>query len=168
MLQSFNQTVFESGTGKSLKEYLHTKMDNPFFENLSLEDENAIPQKIFDTSARVNMIIVWASWCGPCIQEIPDIATLNNSYASKGLSITNVSIDENKKLWQNALSKQKMSWRQFIVTQENLKNFNEKFEVGSIPYVIFLNNKGKLITRFIGYERNRINEYRKIIEENLH
>jgi len=74
-----------------------------------LNDITSKQDKLFDTSSKLNMIIIWASWCGPCIQEIPALKQLNEIYASKGLSMTTVSIDDAINLWREALQQEKMS-----------------------------------------------------------
>ncbi len=168
LLRKFDSNILKTDLAKKLQDYLASKVDYPIFENLQLEDSNSNISNIFDSTAKINMLLVWASWCEPCRQEIPEIKKLNILYSKKGLAITSISIDEIKKSWQNALKVENMSWRQLIVPTEKKDYFKTKFEVGSIPYTIFLNSRGKLINRFIGYDKNNISEYIKLIENELH
>jgi thiol-disulfide isomerase/thioredoxin len=167
LLQNFNIKVIRTDLGKKLQEYLAKKVDNPIFENLKLEGTSSNPSNIFDSTAKVNMLVVWASWCRPCRQEIPEIKKLYNLYNKNGLSITSISIDNTKESWQNALKVENMSWRQLIVPSGKINKFNTTFEVGSIPYIIFLDSGGKLLKRFIGYDKNSIGEYTQIIKNRV-
>lgn len=167
LMQNFDTKILKTNVGKKLQEYSAKKVNSPVFENLELEDNNSNLSNIFDTTAKVNMLIVWASWCGPCRQEIPEVQKLYNLYGKKGLKIASISIDKDKESWQNALNVENMKWRQLIVPTEKINKFNILFEVGSIPYVLFLDPQGKLLNRFIGYDKNSIAEYTKIIESKL-
>lgn len=167
LLRNFNSNTLNTILGGKLKRYLAIKVDNPIYENLQLEDNNSIASKTYDSTAKLNMIVVWASWCDPCRQEIPEIKKLKTLYGKKGLTITSISIDEDKISWQNALKVVNMNWRQLIVPAEKKDIFNAKFEVGSIPYTLFLNSNGKLLSRFIGYDKNSFGEYKKIIDNDL-
>ena len=52
----------------------------------------------------------WASWCGPCRKEIPNLKKLYELYKSKGLEIVSVSIDQKEDAWKKALAEEKLPW----------------------------------------------------------
>jgi hypothetical protein len=56
-----------------------------------------------------------------------------------------------------------MPWKQLIVPKDKIVLFNLTYEVGSIPYVLFLDDKGKVITRSFGFDENTSGEYESII-----
>jgi thiol-disulfide isomerase/thioredoxin len=168
MLSQFTpQVLKENSIGKTLTAYLANKKDVIQFENFELEDALAKKSKMYAATAKLNMLVVWASWCSPCRQEIPALKQLHNTYSNKGLTITSISIDENKTNWIKALEEEKMDWKQLIVNTEQKEKFNKVLEVGSIPYVLFVDGKGNLINRTIGVDANSFEEYKKIIEKEL-
>ncbi|MFH6996703.1 TlpA family protein disulfide reductase [Flavobacterium sp. FlaQc-57] len=63
------------------------------------------------SSLRGELVLVdfWASWCGPCIKEQPQLLKLNNTYPDK-FTIYSVSMDTKKALWLGAIAKQKLTW----------------------------------------------------------
>jgi thioredoxin-related protein len=67
--------------------------------------------------------------------------------------------------WKRALNSEGMPWRQLIVPKDKAELFNIIYEVGSIPYVIFLDDKGKVITRRIGVDAKTQEEYKTIIHK---
>lgn len=56
------------------------------------------------------LVDFWASWCGPCRKEIPNLKKLYELYKGKGLEIVSVSIDKNETAWKKALAEEKLSW----------------------------------------------------------
>jgi thiol-disulfide isomerase/thioredoxin len=167
LLNQFSSSVLQTKFGKELKDYLKKKTDITSLENLELEELSGIKQKILNVDAKIYMLIIWASWCGPCRQEIPLLKELYKEYAARGVYMTSISIDENTQIWKSVLDLEKMNWNQLIVPFEKMDEFKTKFEIGSIPVVIFVNNQGKVITRTIGVDVNSSQQYRTILNSNL-
>jgi len=64
--------------------------------------------KIFDNKSLAYIIVFWASWCGPCRSEIPEIKEIYKKYKNSKVDIINISIDENTNSWKKALVEEKM------------------------------------------------------------
>ena len=163
LLQGFDQHAMRSNIGKKMLAYLGKKTDNQQVTDMVLEDYNGKASSVLNTTGKVNMLVIWASWCGPCRREIPGLKKLYDKYKDRGLTITSVSTDENRASWKAALFVESMPWKQLIVPKDKIELFNLTYEVGSIPYVLFLDDKGKVITRSIGFDENTTGEYESII-----
>lgn len=163
LLQGFDQRAMRSNIGKKMLAYLAKKTDNQQMTDMVLEDDNGKASSVLNTTGKVNMLVIWASWCGPCRREIPGLKKLYDKYKDRGLTITSVSTDENRASWKAALFVESMPWKQLIVPKDKIELFNLTYEVGSIPYVLFLDDKGKVITRSIGFDENTSGEYESII-----
>jgi peroxiredoxin len=59
-----------------------------------LKDQNNLPVKLADYKGKVVLVNFWATWCGPCKMEIPDMVKLYAQYKDKGLVIVGISIDD--------------------------------------------------------------------------
>lgn len=87
----------------------------------------------------------WASWCGPCILEIPKLVDLYNKFNDKGLEIIGVSTDKDEIEWRKAIEKFNMNWIQVINGKEKNSNAVEIYNVQFIPYTILIDSNGKII-----------------------
>jgi thiol-disulfide isomerase/thioredoxin len=91
------------------------------------------------------LIDFWASWCGPCKQEIPYLKTAYSRFHNKGFEILSVSLDDNKDKWTAALRQFQMPW----IHISDVKGFNsvvnELYHVPSIPKTLLLDKTGKII-----------------------
>ncbi len=167
LLNQFNSKAVNNNLYKALKKYAASKNDHPFFENYKFENQLGIATEMYSSKAKVNMVVFWASWCAPCRQEIPELKKLAEKYNRSELNIVSVSIDESRKSWLSAVAAEQMNWPQLIIPESNRQHLKEKFEVGAIPYTLFLDSNGKLITRFIGNDGNIGLQYEQIINANL-
>ena len=165
LLQGFDKRVFASDIGKKMLAYLGNKTDNQQMPDFILEDDNGKPSSVLNTTGKVSMLVIWASWCGPCRKEIPELKKLYEAYKDRGLSITSISIDENTLQWKSALFIERMPWKQLIVPNQKMDLFKSVYEVGSIPYVIFLDSNGRVIARSIGIDDDTYREYEKVISK---
>jgi peroxiredoxin len=100
----------------------------------------------------------WASWCAPCIKEIPKMKKLYDKYSEKGLVIISISCDTDSNKWLNSINKYKLDqWPQILnIQNENGSYFNAEdlcnlYNVkDGIPHFVLIDKQGKIIARW-GY-----------------
>lgn len=88
------------------------------------------------------LIDFWASWCGPCRKEIPNVKAQYAKYKSKGFEVVSVSIDEKEAAWRKALSEEKLAWPNFRDVDGSLAN---AWEVKTIPAMFLLSADGTIV-----------------------
>lgn len=95
----------------------------------------------------------WASWCGPCLREMPNVKMLYDKYHSKGLEILGVSLDEKADAWKNAIAKKELNW--FHVS--SLKGWEcpaaKTYNVTGIPRMYIIDETGKIIAQDLRGEK---------------
>ncbi len=168
LLANFTPASLQSKVGTTLKQYADKQTDTQVLSTMLLEDEKGRAVTMFDSGVKLNMIVLWASWCGPCRHEIPEIKIIESKYKGKGLNIVSVSTDDSKEKWEQAVAKENMPWKQLIVPANSKEQFHTKYEVSSIPDIIFIDGAGKVVERFIGYKDGQSKEYEAVINKFLH
>ena len=95
---------------------------------------------------RLVIIDFWASWCGPCRKENPNLITLYEKWRDKGLEIISVSVDkpEEKDKWLKAIGEDKLTWLQ--VLDENGTAAKE-YGVASVPKTFLVDEAGKIVAK---------------------
>lgn len=101
---------------------------------------------IEDFKGKVLLVDFWASWCGPCVAEIPHLKEVYAKYKSKGVEILSVSIDSKDEQWKKALAEQNMSWYQVCAPSAG-KDIMKEYQFSGIPYMVLLDREGKIIAK---------------------
>jgi thiol-disulfide isomerase/thioredoxin len=118
----------------------------PMFTANSIEGK---PVSLASFKGKYVMIDFWASWCGPCRQENPNVVRLYNEYKSKGFNILGVSLDEDKGDWQAAVAKDKLTWQQV----SDLKKWDgataKLYHIEAIPSNFILDPQGNIVAKNI-------------------
>ncbi len=104
-------------------------------------------KKLSDYFGKSKYILLdfWASWCGPCIAEIPNIKEIYNEYNSKGLEIISISLDDNKNPWLNAVKRLNMPWPQLCNYNEDKSIIKTSFLIVGVPYIVILSSDGEIL-----------------------
>jgi len=93
------------------------------------------------------LIDFWASWCGPCRKENPNVVQLYKQYKSKGFEIYSISLDEEKDKWIKAIEKDGLNW----IHVSDLGGWNSsvcsQFNISSIPFTILVGKDGSIIAK---------------------
>ena len=113
---------------------------------VSSPDGNVL--KLSDLKGKVVLIDFWASWCGPCRRENPNVVRLYDKYNVKGFEIFSVSLDKDKNAWIKAIKDDKLGWSNHV---SDLKYWSSEaaklYGISSIPSTILLDKDGRIIAK---------------------
>jgi thiol-disulfide isomerase/thioredoxin len=146
LLKGFSGDLKNSNTHKKFENYF-AYLARPDNKNpqLLLPDEMGQKNLVIETGATCQLLVFWASWCGPCRKEIPDLKTIYAKYKAKGLAITSISIDANKNDWATALAQEQMPWKQFVVDESAEPEVDIKYNIVEVPSFFLIDKNQKLI-----------------------
>lgn len=103
--------------------------------------------KLSDTRGKYVLIDFWASWCGPCRQENPNVKKLYDKYKSKGFEIVSVSFDKDPVAWKKAIAEDKMNWLHVSDLLEFQSAAAQTYVITAIPATFLLNKEGRIIAK---------------------
>ncbi|MEI8099886.1 MAG: TlpA disulfide reductase family protein [Sediminibacterium sp.] len=137
--------------------------DKSYPEFIDLENEKGELKNIGNPKSKMNLIVYWSWWCGPCRKEIPYLRELYKKYKDKGLNITSISIDPDKNKWLETLKIENMEWEQLIVSPSSLSELQIHFEINSIPKSYLYDDKNKLIDKFSGFSETDLTKLKSYL-----
>jgi thiol-disulfide isomerase/thioredoxin len=166
ILVLFDEKLKQSKYFQSLIEYkLIQSNGNIPYGNLTGNNIDGIETTILSSRRQLKMLVFWASWCGPCLKEIPSIMQIERDFKNDGLEIVSLSIDTDTTKWKEALKKEQMTWPQIIVSKENAEKIKYSFKVSSIPVIFIFGPENKIIKRYDGFDDENMKNARKYFAE---
>lgn len=82
----------------------------------------------------------WASWCGPCRREIPNVKKQYALYKDKGLQVVSISIDKDANAWKKAVKEEQLQWPNFLSPA-----VADQYRVKAVPTMYLLDSEGKVV-----------------------
>lgn len=117
---------------------------------LELIDEAGIKSLLKNTSDKLRLINVWATWCGPCVTEFPEFITMNRMYRNRDFELITISADDPEKRDKALLflKKKQASVTNYIFNSDNkyklIESIDPKWQ-GALPYTILVEPGGKIV-----------------------
>lgn len=105
-------------------------------------------RKLSDMKGKYVLIDFWASWCGPCRRENPNVVRLYNRYKDKGFDVFSVSLDQSRDRWIQAIKDDGLLWDNHVSDLKYWSNEAARtYGIQSIPSTLLLDKNGLIIAR---------------------
>jgi peroxiredoxin len=102
---------------------------------------------LIDLRGKLVVLDFWATWCGPCRVELPNVLKTYGKYHDKGFEIIGISLDQDQKQLESFVKDKKMTWPQFFDGKGWQNKLAQKYGVNSIPATYLLDGDGKIIAK---------------------
>lgn len=152
LLAYYNKTFPEefrnTGEGKKIADELQQKISPVLLKEGEMMPDihfkNISGDTIVFKEQKENFVLLdfWASWCGPCIQQIPDIKALRKEFSADSLKIVGISIDRDSTSFINSIEEHKMDW---VHSLDRGSLLSGKLGISSVPRVLLLDRNGKIV-----------------------
>lgn len=119
--------------------------------NFTLLDQKGNMVALSDFKGKVVLLDFWASWCGSCRKENPNIVEAYNKYRKSkfknenGFVILSVSLDRNEEEWNKAIIKDRLSWNSHVWDKKGI--VSKKYGIRTIPYSFLIDGDGNIVAQ---------------------
>lgn len=122
--------------------------NNRLAPDFAYTDISGKKHRLSDLRGQYVYIDVWATWCAPCIREIPELKKLTADYAGKNIQFVSISVDlpENKAKWKQFVKAKQLGGLQLIADQAFQSEFVEAFQISAIPRFLLISPEGRIVS----------------------
>jgi thiol-disulfide isomerase/thioredoxin len=111
-------------------------------------DKDGKPLKLSSLKGKIVLIDFWASWCGPCRRENPNVVRIYNRFKDKGFEIYSYSLDQDKNAWLKAITDDKLIWPSHSSDLMGWRSPGSgAYGVTGIPFTVLLDRKGNILAK---------------------
>lgn len=142
--------IKNSSYGKRIKNFMDANFNTSVGANaidFSLPDADGKLFSLKDFKSKYILLDFWASWCGPCRLENPNLIKAYNRYSSKGFTIVGLSMDSSKENWLKAVQQDGLIWKQVNDPKSTNGRTADRYGVKSLPSNFLIDADGKIIAR---------------------
>jgi thiol-disulfide isomerase/thioredoxin len=115
---------------------------------ISLPNPDGKVISLSSLKGKVVLIDFWASWCGPCRKENPNVVAMYSKYKDKGFTVFSVSLDNDKEAWKRAIKSDGLVWPNHV---SDLKQWEtplvQLYQFEGIPFTVLIDKKGNIIAK---------------------
>ena len=124
--------------------------------------------KIDDYKGKVVLVNLWATWCGPCRAEMPEIVAMQEKYKEKGFEVVGLDVDEESVEDVNNFAKQmKLNYKLGFADQKLVNAFIKQTKLQGIPQTILINREGKMTGIFSGGGQKVVSQMKEAVDKTV-
>lgn len=117
------------------------------FPDFQAEDTDGKSLSLDQFKNKIVLIDFWATWCPPCVDEIPNIVKTYKKYHDKGFEIIGISLDQNENKFLRFIKNNDMTWRHYFDGKRGQNELARKYSIDSIPSTFLIDANGKIIAK---------------------
>jgi peroxiredoxin len=143
---SAQQTTTGKQIAKRLTVLQRSTIGEPML-NFTQNNTEGQPVRFADFKGKYVFVDFWASWCGPCRAENPNVLKAYNQYKNKNFTVIGVSLDDNGEKWKKAIKDDNMPWTQLSDLKGWKNEVSTYYGIMGIPSSLLIDPQGKIIAK---------------------
>jgi peroxiredoxin len=145
--KSADQFISDLQRGADAKKIQRQLAVGSKFPDFKEKDLQGKPLAIANYKGKVVLLDFWATWCGPCVGELPNVLKTYQKFHPKGFEIIGISLDEKEEALTSFLKKQEMTWAQYFDGKGWGNKLAVQYGITAIPATYLLDGEGKIIAK---------------------
>jgi len=129
------------------KEIQSTLVEGSQFPDFAEKDLAGNSLSVANYKGKVVLVDFWATWCAPCVYELPKVQKMYEKYHDKGLEIIGISLDKSQDTLKTFVKDRNIPWPQFCDGKFWDNKLSQKYGIQSIPATFLLDGQGKILAR---------------------
>jgi len=117
------------------------------FPDFLEKDLNGEPLSLGQYKKKVVLVDFWATWCGPCVAELPNVIAAYQKYHAKGFEIVGISLDQSESALKAFIKDKNMTWPQYFDGKGWENKLSRQYGITSIPATFLLDGEGKIVAK---------------------
>lgn len=159
LFHKLTPAVRSSDEGKTIERYLLLDKElnvGDKFVDFEMPDATGQQRKLSEFQGKTVLLEFWASWCAPCLSDIPSLKKTYENYHKHGFEIFAVSFDVNKQDWLKAIEQNHLNWHHVTELKSNGNTAGFIYGVSGIPDNFLIDEKGIIQAR--GLRRDKLDK----------
>lgn len=150
LYQKLSAKAKQSEFGQKVKQFVFLNKEvevGSLYVDITLPDSSGMPLRLSSLKGKYILLEFWASWCGPCRRENPNLVAQYNKYHNRGFEIFGVSHDISANQWKKAITVDKLPWPNVSALKGGGDTVALQYGIYEIPANFLINREGKIIAK---------------------
>jgi peroxiredoxin len=117
------------------------------FPDFDVKDLDGKPLSVANFKGKIVLIDFWATWCGPCVAELPNVIETYGKYHDKGFEVIGISLDQDQAKLTAFIKEKKMPWPQYFDGKGWQNQLGQKYGINSIPATYLIGKDGNILAK---------------------